>query len=676
VKKKSIKRSIMPNSGYSLLEYAFLLLLLVSPFIKRINFETFFYIFGLTLGILVLYSAISKSYTFDTIDYLFMGLCIAYGLSVIGAESPRTALLAFFWQITYFLCFLFVRNFFSASDAKKKIILIFSLSLTIISLLSILNKLGLTTLNDLVISGRLAGTFEYANTFAALLVVGIIMMYVLIFENTVNAQNSTWSILGYVSLFILTLALFLTASRGGFLVYGAISLILIIVSRTKFRMGLAFLIISASSFALSYGIEHLTGASQISRLVDAENAGLNSMYRLFFYKDGLQVFQDTWLLGTGAGGWELLYPQYQPFQYHTKFIHSSFIQSLVDVGIVGTLLIVTLIVCALYQIVFNYIKGSLTTEGKAIALGFMALCAHSLIDFDLSLPIVAIYFYTFLGLIYDRQKKVKRNAKLPVAAISSIVIIACLIVGLGDLNAYAADKLIMAGKYESQEVIEKLSNSLKFDPINTRVINALGEHMASVGQKKMDFSLIEESIALFDKAAKLEPNNYKSYLAKGKVFFNIGKYDEAIKQYERIIALMPYQNTGYEFIMRAYITRAIKESDEKWAKEALNIYSRALRQDEMIDTRYKGYVMKDNLLSESIMLNFHAGVANVILKEYEAGLDIFRRIRERASESLQVEIDAWMYCAETRLGEKPSLMNVNKELVSGVEDILNEFNKI
>lgn len=671
--KKRINYRNMPE-GYNLLfKYAFLVLLFASPFFKRVNLGSSFYIFVILLGVIVLVSTRNNVYKFDHIDWVFLALCCSYGLSIFIAESPRMALLGFIWQLGYFLGFIGVRNIFTTHRDKKIITYIVIASLSIITLLSILSKLGINTLSELVVDGRLAGTFYYSNAYAALLTSAILMAYVLFLEDEKKeGQLGRLKVLRAFIIFLLTVALFLTASRGGLLVFGVMSVVLILFARHKIHMGLTYLGINILGFLSAYGIEQLMQASQISRIVNAGNAGYSSALRFIFYQDGLKIFRDNWLLGTGVGGWEFLYPLYQPFQYHSQFVHSSIIQSLVDVGLVGTVLLLVLCLITVYKIYLNWKSGFSPVE-KAAALGFFALSAHSVIDFDLSLPMVSVYFFIFMGLSCGQPTQSKAGFKAPVAILSGTLVVSCLIFGLGDLNVIAADKLVMADKADSAQVINKLQKALRFDPLNARIMNALGERQASWGAKNKDTKLVQDSLGFFDKAIKLEPNNYKGYLAKGKVLADNGNYEEAIQQYEKIITLMPYQNTGYEFMMRTYVTRAIAEGNADWAKKAVTVHSRAVKQDETIAETYKNYVSKDNLLAESLMINFHLGVANVIIGEYQAGSQAFSKIREQAMQPLQAEIEAWLYVTQNKLNIKTTPTTINSQLVEGIEDILSRF---
>ena len=120
------------------------------------------------------------------------------------------------------------------------------------------------------------------------------------------------------------------------------------------------------------------------------------------YCDAASIIKDHPALGAGGGGWNLLYHQYQDFLYWTTEVHNHLLQVGVETGIPGMLIWLGLFAALAYYI-YKIRKSDLDAHGKVLVWGVgtavFALGAHSLIDFDLSIPSLQILFFAFLGLI-------------------------------------------------------------------------------------------------------------------------------------------------------------------------------------------------------------------------------------------------------------------------------------
>ncbi len=111
------------------------------------------------------------------------------------------------------------------------------------------------------------------------------------------------------------------------------------------------------------------------------------------YSDAASIIKDHPVLGAGAGGWNLLYHQYQDFLYWTTEVHNHLLQVGVETGIPGMLIWLSLFAALVYCI-YRIRKGDIDDQGKVLVWGVatavFALGAHGLIDFDLSIPSLQI----------------------------------------------------------------------------------------------------------------------------------------------------------------------------------------------------------------------------------------------------------------------------------------------
>jgi len=137
-----------------------------------------------------------------------------------------------------------------------------------------------------------------------------------------------------------------------------------------------------------------------------ENLTADNSYnvRILFFKDGLKLFKDWWLLGAGGGAWGLLYFKYQSRLYWSTQTHSYPLQVLIETGIIGILILILLLV----SIAANYIgisrkyKTEDTDNGfqnASIIVAIIFLYLHSMIDFDFSLSSIYLLVWQLMAVL-------------------------------------------------------------------------------------------------------------------------------------------------------------------------------------------------------------------------------------------------------------------------------------
>ena len=86
----------------------------------------------------------------------------------------------------------------------------------------------------------------------------------------------------------------------------------------------------------------------------------------------------------------------------------------------------------------------------------------------------------------------------------------------------------------------------------------------------------EEAIKDYDKAIELYPNNSAAYYNRGSVKDVLGKYEEAIKDYDKAIELNPNNGAFYN-------NRGVSKENLEEYNEALKDYKKALELDPNYD---------------------------------------------------------------------------------------------
>ena len=145
---------------------------------------------------------------------------------------------------------------------------------------------------------------------------------------------------------------------------------------------------------------------EIKELKDFSNSSYTSRYD--FIRWGMAIIKDHPLVGTGAGGWNALYHQYQDELLWTKEVHNHFVQVWVEAGTVGFLAFVS-IWCITILFLVRLKRSLFKNDDKCkqeqwiliwgTATAALTLGIHATIDFDLSLAAMCILLWTLIALI-------------------------------------------------------------------------------------------------------------------------------------------------------------------------------------------------------------------------------------------------------------------------------------
>ena len=161
--------------------------------------------------------------------------------------------------------------------------------------------------------------------------------------------------------------------------------------------------------------------------------GCHLLIRFMAAKDALSIALG-YPFGTGAGGWEALYHQYHRTPYWFTETHNHFAQMLVEVGFPGFLLYAVFWALLAYATIKTYLallqqrsnakdaseeRPAAGSERNPLAkvvssgMAVFALCIHSALDFDLSLPAISVSLFAAVGvLLADVSGYLPRTADL------------------------------------------------------------------------------------------------------------------------------------------------------------------------------------------------------------------------------------------------------------------------
>lgn len=263
------------------------------------------------------------------------------------------------------------------------------------------------------VSGRLAGLFQYPNTFACFLLLGL---EVLLLER----EKPTWRRLGCGILVLF--GLLQTGSRAVLVMTLPLLLVCLLLRKDK-KTALWALAGGAVAAALAFGVTAL-GVGGADRVTEVTGEASTLLGRLLYWKDALpQILRHP--LGLGYLGYYFTQGSFQTGVYSVRWAHNDLVQLLLDVGWLPA-------IAAVWAAVQSLLSRRVCALRRMVLL---TLLGHCMFDFDLQFA--AMYFIVLLCLDWEGGKEkrlqLKKALSVPAAAVLSAL---CLWIGATSTLSY------------------------------------------------------------------------------------------------------------------------------------------------------------------------------------------------------------------------------------------------
>lgn len=262
----------------------------------------------------------------------------------------------------------------------------------------------------LVQGDRISSTLQYANTFAAF----VILPFFIAVSGFLEEKKVLKKVF-YVLLAVLFLVAFvLTQSRGGFVAFAFSLLLFVILLKGKERkLSLITLAVGFIAVLLLTLVRKDLLLPVIKSFIDRLKVMISFFagkweeslgVRVYMLKDSLRILKDYPILGTGNGTYQYVYAKYRTVYFFSKFPHSIFFQVLDELGVLGAAAFVFMIF-ALFRKGFRVIRESYSPVVVGIYSGLAGMFLHALVDFDWSLPFMPLTFFLLFALLISQGRK-------------------------------------------------------------------------------------------------------------------------------------------------------------------------------------------------------------------------------------------------------------------------------
>jgi O-antigen ligase len=212
-----------------------------------------------------------------------------------------------------------------------------------------------------------------------------------------RVRRERWPVVGLFAVLPIG-ALFLSASRGGIVSFGAELSVLALVMIQRREMGKQ-LFAGGTVLLVALLLVSWLGVGQIlERLSSVQLLEVSSGKRASMRRDTWRIFLDHPFVGTGLGTLQLVYPPYESL-YDGKIVnhaHNDYLEALAETGLLGGICCAWFLGVLLVQSLErlrqfnNSFRGALQLSGFLACSGFLV---HSIVDFNLHIPANALLFF-------------------------------------------------------------------------------------------------------------------------------------------------------------------------------------------------------------------------------------------------------------------------------------------
>lgn len=308
--------------------------------------------------------------------------------------SPYLTLEEFFKIITYFSLIFIVINRIQDKKALDLILKSIIFLGFFISILGIIQRLERKDSLDLVM-----GTFQNRNNFS-----GYINMIIPLGIGYFLKSKDFWQRLIYaIFTGVMTIALFMSLSRGGFLVH-LISLLfffVLLIRRIHLRK-ISLIVIFWPLLIIIVFLNYFNPMKILSRFFSDPFLFLGHGY---LWKDILRIWRDFPIFGTGLGTFQSISSVYnsQATQLYFVYAHNDVLQLLSEVGILGIFFIFLFFAIYFYQTMTFWKKRHdpfAVVMGASILTSIFSVLVYSFFDFNLHILANSLLFSILLGVGY------------------------------------------------------------------------------------------------------------------------------------------------------------------------------------------------------------------------------------------------------------------------------------
>ncbi|WNQ10432.1 O-antigen ligase family protein [Paenibacillus aurantius] len=364
--------------------------------------------------------------------------------------------------------------------------------------------------------------------------------------------------------------------------------------------------------------------ASISSKIEKTNLSQNSVLeRLTFYRDTAKFLKDQPIIGAGGGAWAALYEKYQSNPYESRQAHNFFLQLLTEVGLLGFIILLSLIIYVYYHFIRRYNEHDSNDVSKLIYFIITtSILVHSAIDFDMSFAYISALVFMGLGIMISKPlintEAISLRFNYIYTGFLLFVSILLLVSGLDKkIASNFFNKSISAAqnRLPFNEVLASLDKSIEMQPKNIQYISTKANMLSQAySQTKNDVFYIQMKNLILE-AQQIEPSNRIIIEQKLAMHLQKKEFEQAVGTLENALEYFPWDSGVYEGanVQPSFYERLISLTFELGKQANL-----------------QGDINKSNMFWDKAISNYNIVLSKVEqLKKLPAGQQIGRDFRTR-----------------------------------------------
>ncbi len=423
-------------------------------------------------------------------------LVTAYLVTAVWAVDSGLALFGFFRYLAVglFMIAMMQKN----APSKDSMLLVVAYAGAVMSVVSAVFMQIKPLSEHFSVAGRLAGFWQYPNSFAMLLLCGVVVLL----------TKEKLTVYDFVSLAVLAFGIIYSGSRIA-LAVAVVSVLAVLIFRRgkKLKLIVAAVIAVGVIGAVVYGL--VSGnISFFARYIGASLTESTFIGRILYLVDSIPLVLKH-PFGMGYFGYYFTHTNVQTGVYELSFVHNDFVQLMLDIGWIPT----GVFIAAIFKSFFK--KGT----SLRIRVLLFAICAHAFFDFDLQF--IAMVMILVLCLDFESGKQlVAKKCKGTVCALAGALCALVMYFGI-EQSAYL------------------------FGNINLAYSMYKGDTLAAI-HLLINESDVSKSLELADDILEKNEHCTIAASAKARCSFSKGDLVTAMEYKNKVLEMAPFEYEEYK----------------------------------------------------------------------------------------------------------------------------------
>jgi O-antigen ligase len=432
---------------------------------------------------------------------------------------------------------------------------------------------------------RLTSVFYWANPFAAWLLPAVVLGFWNYAKGSKEAglevpgreRLSSWARLLQAS--IIAAAFILTDSRSAALVLAVAIIGVLSVVRLKPPVWRRLAAATVLALALVWGINAirtagenvtLTPGARFTEAVRGESNSGNDRWN--YLKSTFLIWQDYPWVGTGAGTYASIHPQYQiRTESAAAHAHNYYAQVLAELGVVGFVLLLG-VVGALGAGTWESVKRN--RQQVPLAMALVLLVVHFGLDIDTQYPAIVWLAAALAGLVYQgREAKAGRGGGRWALALMALMTLPVTSLYRSELaGRWGSDSQQEGDLALAAEWFNRAQSGITYNP---DYVTAEGINYLVLAKKEVDRDTnLALALDRANQATRLDPADSQHNLLAARVNVEKRNFDEAARFYRLALEKDPYNEPDlYSELTGVELERGHMEAALEYANQGLGHYS-------------------------------------------------------------------------------------------------------